>query len=68
MDKMDKYELHAYILINWEQEWDYDTRYFVILPNGDILGYDFETNTFYLNHYLNKINYEETVQILKALA
>lgn len=65
---MDKHELHAYILINWEQEWDYETRYFVILPNGDILGYDFDTETFYFNHYLNKINHEKAVQMLKVLA
>lgn len=60
--------LKAYILLNWEQEWDCETRYFVILPNGDVLVYDFDTEAFYLNNYWNEISYEKAMRMLKVLA
>jgi hypothetical protein len=60
--------LKAHILLNWEQEWDDDERYFVILPNGNALGYDFTTECFYLNNYWNEISYDEAMQMLKVLA
>lgn len=60
--------LREYVLNNWEQEWDYETRYFIILQNGDVVGYDAETELFYLNHYWNEISYDEVMRRLNKFA
>lgn len=65
---MNKYELHTYILLNWEREWDHETRYFIILQNGDTLGYDFDVEAFYLNNYWNEISCDEALELLQLLA
>jgi hypothetical protein len=60
--------LREYILNNWEQEWDCETRYFIILQNGDVIGYDAETELFYLNYYWNEISYDEAMRRLNRFA
>jgi hypothetical protein len=65
---MNKHELESYILSNWEQEWDDDTRYFTVLPSGSVIGYDFQSEAFYLNSYYNEISYDEAMSLLRLLA
>lgn len=50
------------------REWDHETRYFIILQNGDTLGYDFDVEAFYLNNYWNEISCDEALELLQLLA
>lgn len=59
------YELQDYIKSNWEQEWDDDTVYFIRLQNGDVIGYSFESECFYLNNLYNEISHNEAFEMLK---
>lgn len=62
--KLNLYELQNYIVENWEQHWDDDARYFIILENGEAIEYDLQSKSFYLNSFCNPISHDEVIFLL----
>lgn len=40
----------AYVMLNWEMDWDQDTVYFHVTEDGKIVKYDILTDTLYEYH------------------
>jgi|HigsolmetaAR203D_1030402.scaffolds.fasta_scaffold16191_2 hypothetical protein len=64
---MDKYNIQAYILTNWEQDWDCKTKYYTVFPDGNVLWYDFETDSFYLHYDEQQVPYDKAIQMMQIL-